>query len=127
MMLQRTARALSWVFHTYDMPEVLLLYGWLGFAFSIGAYTAKQVYFNPEAGSYLNVNLRGDALAQADSAEAWLNDPSRRHHSMWWRVAQVKMDDNGANIGVGPFDNRARPHQYSKPGVAGMGAGVPAA
>jgi len=25
---------------------------------------------------------------------------------------------------VGIFDNRVRPHQYSKPGPAGMGAGV---
>lgn len=35
---------------------------------------------------------------------------------------QYKIDEDGANIGV-LFDNRVRPHQYSKPG-AGMGGGV---
>jgi hypothetical protein len=33
---------------------------------------------------------------------------------------QYKIDEDGANIGV-LFDNRVRPHQYSKPGFGYAG------
>lgn len=36
---------------------------------------------------------------------------------------QWKIDEGGANLGV-LWDNRTRPHQYSKPGEAGLGAGL---
>lgn len=37
-------------------------------------------------------------------------------------LLQYKVDKDGANIGV-LFDNRVRPHQYSKPG-AGYAGGI---
>lgn len=39
------------------------------------------------------------------------------------KCLQYKMDDDGANIGI-LFDNRIRPHQYSRPGTAGVGSGI---
>jgi hypothetical protein len=36
---------------------------------------------------------------------------------------QYKTDQDGANIGVTPFDNCVRPQQYSKPG-GGIGGGT---
>jgi hypothetical protein len=33
-----------------SMQEVLLLYGWLGFALGLGVYSAKEVYFSSAAG-----------------------------------------------------------------------------
>jgi len=42
----------------------------------MAAYTAKEVYFNNEAGSYLNVNLRGDPMKQVGAAAdgLWCRD-----------------------------------------------------
>ncbi|KAI8462307.1 MAG: hypothetical protein J3K34DRAFT_527839 [Monoraphidium minutum] len=120
---QHAVKAASWWARTRDMPEVLLLYGWLGFAAGMGIYSAKRVYFNSEAGSYVNINMRGDPMAQVQTAEVGLQDAAKGKHSLFWHIAQFKVDEDGANVGV--FDNRTRPHQYSKPGAAGVGAGVP--
>jgi hypothetical protein len=38
-------------------------------------------------------------------------------------LLQWKVDKDGANIGI-LWDNRTRPHQYSKPGEAGLAAGL---
>jgi hypothetical protein len=38
-------------------------------------------------------------------------------------LLQWKVDENGANIGI-LWDNRTRPHQYSKPGEAGLASGL---
>jgi hypothetical protein len=43
------------------------------------------------------------------------------HCTYLWHALQFKVDKDGANVGV--FDNRTRPHQYSKPGYSGVGAG----
>jgi hypothetical protein len=114
---------------TRDYPEVLLLYGWLGFAASFGVYSLKKVLFENDAGSFINVNMRGDIDRQfgdkvgKDAEEYTAPSPANSKHSLWWRLAQVKTDENGANIGI-IWDNRTRPHQYSKPGEAGIGAGA---
>ncbi|KAF6250388.1 hypothetical protein COO60DRAFT_1647160 [Scenedesmus sp. NREL 46B-D3] len=103
-----------------DYPEVMLLWGWLCFAGCIGVYSMKKVMLSNKDGAYLNVNLRGDYDKQAEKG---MQDYESGKHSLWWRIAQWKVDEGGANIGV-LWDNRTRPHQYSKPGEAGLAAGL---
>ncbi|GBF98021.1 hypothetical protein Rsub_11132 [Raphidocelis subcapitata] len=121
---QQISGLARWWARTRDMPEVLLLYGWLGFALSIAGYTTKRVYFNDQAGSYVNVNLRGDPMRQVETARVGMEDPAKQKHSVWYYAAQFKVDEKGPNPGI--FDNRVRPGQYAKPGEAGIGAaGLP--
>ncbi|WIA14421.1 hypothetical protein OEZ85_002947 [Tetradesmus obliquus] len=103
-----------------DYPELMLLYGWLCFAGCIGAYSVNKVMLSNTDGAYLNVNLRGDYDRQADKGQ---QDFEAGKHSLFWRAAQWKVDEDGANLGV-LWDNRTRPHQYSKPGEAGLAAGL---
>eukprot|EP00878_Enallax_costatus_P040856 GHUV01047255.1.p3 GENE.GHUV01047255.1~~GHUV01047255.1.p3 ORF type:complete len:119 (-),score=25.76 GHUV01047255.1:1410-1766(-) len=79
----------------------------------------------------LNVNMRGDIDRQfgekvgtehgADAGS--VTYPWSTKHTLWWKLAQVKQDEDGANIGV-LWDNRKRPHQYSKPGDSGAASGL---
>eukprot|EP00879_Flechtneria_rotunda_P000540 GHRR01000645.1.p1 GENE.GHRR01000645.1~~GHRR01000645.1.p1 ORF type:complete len:131 (+),score=38.13 GHRR01000645.1:351-743(+) len=106
-----------------DQPETMLLYAWCIGVFGLAMYNLKRVYFNNEAGSYTNIDIRGDPFKQNEAARVGLEDPASGKHSLWWHVAKVKTDEEGANIGI-LWKNRMRPHQYSKPGEAGIGAGV---
>ncbi|KIY99097.1 hypothetical protein MNEG_8863 [Monoraphidium neglectum] len=119
---QKASRLARWWMRTRDVPEVMPLYACLAFAVGIAGYTTKKVYFNADAGSFVNVNTRGDPLAQAEATKL-PEDPYEKKHSVFWHVAQIKVDRDGANVGV--FDNRTRPHQYSKPGYEGTGAIAP--
>jgi hypothetical protein len=105
------------------MPETWILYGAVVGTFSLAMYSMKRVLFNNTAGSYWDVNLRGNPQRQTEEGRSGWEDKGRGKHSLFWHVAQYKTDENGANIGI-IWDNRTRPHQYSKPGEAGIGAGV---
>lgn len=123
---QKAAKSTGWFARQRDMPEVYVLGGMVGFVLGGAAYSLKRVYFNNEAGSYTDVNLRGNPFKQTEAGRVGYEDPAKGKHSFWWHVAQIKMDEDGANVGV-LWDNRTRPHQYSKPGMQGMGAGIPTA
>lgn len=119
---QQSGRALRWFMRTRDSPELMVLGGLIGGVAVLASYTIKKTLLNNEAGSYPSITLRGDAFKQVETGRVGLEDASTGKHSWLWHVAQYKIDEDGANIGV-LFDNRVRPHQYSKPG-AGMGGGV---
>lgn len=114
---------------TRDYPEVLLLYAWLSVAGCFGIYSLKKTLFDNDAGAFLNVNMRGDIDRQfgekvgAEPGKYAAPPATNVKHTFWWRLAQVKTDEDGANIGI-LWDNRKRPHQYSKPGTAGIGSGI---
>eukprot|EP00882_Tetradesmus_deserticola_P001259 GHRQ01001361.1.p2 GENE.GHRQ01001361.1~~GHRQ01001361.1.p2 ORF type:complete len:136 (+),score=44.75 GHRQ01001361.1:202-609(+) len=120
---QKVGRMSKWWFRVRDMPELLVLYGLVGGVFVAGLYSTKRVMLNNTAGAYWDVQMRGNPELQTEAGRTGFEDPASGKRSMWYHIAQWKVDEKGANIGV-LWDNRTRPHQYSKPGEAGLAAGL---
>lgn len=85
---------------TRDGPEVSILRAWLMFGTGIAAYTVSQELVSPRAGSFFDVNLRGDVNRQMDAAvdaavkegrlDAAATDKGSVKHTWWWRLGHVK-------------------------------------
>ncbi|WIA34597.1 hypothetical protein OEZ86_012917 [Tetradesmus obliquus] len=120
---QKAARMGKWWFRVRDMPETMVLYALVGGVFGSALYSMKRVLLNNTAGSYWDVQMRGNPELQSEAGRTGYEDPAAGKQSMWYHIAQWKVDKDGANIGI-LWDNRTRPHQYSKPGEAGLAAGL---
>lgn len=91
-----------------DVPEVGVL-AFLGASVvSMGLYTLSREYTSPAVDSYPSPEIRKDFWKQVAYGEAFKGKPS-----LFYRVAQFKVDDMGYNIGI--FDNRMRPFEYNLP------------
>jgi hypothetical protein len=66
-----------------------------------------------------------DSLSSCCQPVIQSESPSNSHLALPPRFSclQWKVDKDGANIGI-LWDNRTRPHHYSKPGEAGLAAGL---
>ncbi|KAF6250387.1 hypothetical protein COO60DRAFT_1575362 [Scenedesmus sp. NREL 46B-D3] len=120
---QKVGRVASWWLRARDVPETLVLYGLVGGTFAAAMYSIKRVMLNNTAGAYWDVQMRGNPELQSEAGRTGYEDPAAGKRSLWYHIAQWKVDEGGANIGV-LWDNRTRPHQYSKPGEAGLAAGL---
>ncbi|GFR45112.1 hypothetical protein Agub_g6490 [Astrephomene gubernaculifera] len=90
-----------------DIPEVAVLAGLAAGAIAMGLYTFHRENFTVSGEAFPSVEVRRDPDKQFAMVEAY------RRPSFFYRIAQIKSDDKGYNMGV--FDNRTRPFEYNLP------------
>lgn len=85
-----------------DVAEVNIMRAWLAVVGAGAVYSASQQLFSSRAGSFLNVNTRGDIYKQMAVAEEAARTEGRilagttpatgsaqSQHTWWWRLAHV--------------------------------------
>lgn len=90
-----------------DAPEVGVLAVLLTGGVSMGLYTMRRMYFGPAGDAFPSLEVRKDPELQL------LYGAASAQPSIFYKVAQKRLDEGGWNTGV--FDNRARPFEYNLP------------